>query len=240
MGIDLATIPNDSKKLKLLIVNQEQKYLSQIEKLEKENEQLERKAEILVDEIQLLRHKIFGRSSEKLTEEEQLQMRLFDEGSEEAQPIETIEVPSYQRRKRGRRPLPESLPRVKVVHDIPEEEKICSCGARLVQIGEDVSEQLEFIPAKIWVARHIRPKYTCKACEGASVEDGEKVDKDSSTSASDDSQEHSHCIAACVCIGEQVLRCPSVLPPGEDVSPNWDRYSSSNDVPMGFRGWQEV
>jgi transposase len=177
MGIDLATIPNDSKKLKLLIVNQEQKYLSQIEKLEKENEQLERKAEILVDEIRLLRHKIFGRSSEKLTEEEQLQMRLFDEGSEEAQPIETIEVPSYQRRKRGRRPLPESLPRVEVVHDIPEEEKICSCGARLVQIGEDVSEQLEFIPAKIWVARHIRPKYTCKACEGASVEDGEKVIK---------------------------------------------------------------
>lgn len=177
MGIDLATIPNDSKKLKLLIVNQEQKYLSQIEKLEKENEQLERKAEILVDEIRLLRHKIFGRSSEKLTEEEQLQMRLFDEGSEEAQPIETIEVPSYQRRKRGRRPLPESLPRVEVVHDIPEEEKICSCGARLVQIGEDISEQLEFIPAKIWVARHIRPKYTCKACEGASVEDGEKVIK---------------------------------------------------------------
>ena len=56
-----------------------------------------------------------------------------------------------------------------VVHDIPEEEKVCACGCRLSRIGEEVSEKLDIVPQKIRVMRHIRPKYACRACEG--VED---------------------------------------------------------------------
>ncbi len=62
--------------------------------------------------------------------------------------------------------MPESLPRVEVVHDIDEEEKVCGCGAALERIGEEVSEKLDIIPAIIRVIRHIRPKYGCRSCEG--------------------------------------------------------------------------
>ncbi len=166
MGIDVAALPNNIEELKLLVA-----------KLGNENARLELKAEVLSDELELLRYKIFGRRSEKLTEEERLQMHLFDEaeqGSAKEKPVETIEVSPHQRRKRGRRPLPESLRREEIVHDIPEEEKVCSCGAALVRIGEDTSERLGFVPAKVWAIRHIRPKYVCKACEG---EEGEKAVK---------------------------------------------------------------
>ena len=53
---------------------------------------------------------------------------------------------------------------------LPEAEKVCPCGAALTRIGEEVSEKLDIVPAKIQVIRHIRPnKYACLACEG--VED---------------------------------------------------------------------
>jgi transposase len=58
------------------------------------------------------------------------------------------------------------LPREEVLHDIPEQEKICGCGQRLVRIGEETSEQVEIIPQQIKVIRHVRPKYACKNCEG--------------------------------------------------------------------------
>lgn len=46
---------------------------------------------------------------------------------------------------------------------------MCSCGCELKRIGEEISEQLDIVPAKIQVIRHIRPKYACPVCEG--VED---------------------------------------------------------------------
>ena len=70
------------------------------------------------------------------------------------------------RKKRGRRPLPADLPRVDRVIDIPEEDKICACGSLLVKIGEEISEKLNIVPARIEVIRTIRFKYACKQCEG--------------------------------------------------------------------------
>jgi transposase len=69
----------------------------------------------------------------------------------------------------SRRPLPKYLPRVEVVHDIEEEDKVCVCGQRLSRICEDTCEKLDYIPAKVRVEYRNRPKYACKACEG--VED---------------------------------------------------------------------
>ena len=99
------------------------------------------------------------------------QLLLFDipEVDPEAGVEEEVEVPAHSRKKSGRKPLPENLPRVEVVHDIAEEEKVCGCGAALERIGEEVSEKLDIIPAIIRVIRHIRPKYGCRCCEG--VED---------------------------------------------------------------------
>jgi len=66
--------------------------------------------------------------------------------------------------------LPPDLPRVDVIHDIPEEEKQCECGVELSLIGQDVSEKLDYVPAKIRVIRNIRLKYACKSCEGVESE----------------------------------------------------------------------
>jgi transposase len=103
-----------------------------------------------------------------------LKHSLFDEAEltleaapKEKQPEESVEVAAHRRAKPGRRPLPADLPREEVVHDIPEEEKKCSCcGTPLVRIGEETSEKLDIIPARMKVIRHIRPKYACKECEG--------------------------------------------------------------------------
>jgi transposase len=76
----------------------------------------------------------------------------------------TVEVEKYTRLKKGRKPLPDNLPRVEIVHNIDEQEKVCHCGAELSKIGEEVSEKLDIIPAVIKVIRHVRPKYSCKQC----------------------------------------------------------------------------
>jgi transposase len=66
----------------------------------------------------------------------------------------------------GRKPLPASLPRQTVLHDVPPEQRVCpDCGGQQTCIGQDVREQLEYIPASLVVLEHIRPKYACRACE---------------------------------------------------------------------------
>ena len=115
---------------------------------------------------------MFGRKSEKLFGGSP-QLLLFDmpeiDPETEPETEEKVGIEAHTRKKAGRKPLPESLPRVEVVHDIAEEEKVCDCGAAVERIGEEVSEKLDIIPAIIRVIRHIRPKYGCRSCEG--VED---------------------------------------------------------------------
>ncbi|MGD9660562.1 MAG: IS66 family transposase [Porticoccaceae bacterium] len=129
----------------------------------------------LEQRIRLLNLIIYGPKSEKKPRTGQAQqLSLFDEAEQTAeehkpQTFEEACAPAGTRRKRGRRPIPADLPRVEIIHDLPESEKACPCGAVLVRIGEEVSEKLDIVPAKIQVVRHIRPKYACRTCEG--VED---------------------------------------------------------------------
>jgi len=79
---------------------------------------------------------------------------------------DSISIKEHTRTKRGRKPLPENLPRVEVIHDLIESEKVCPHdGEKLKEIGRETSEQLEFIPAKIRVIKHIRLKYACPCCQ---------------------------------------------------------------------------
>ncbi|MEW5910825.1 MAG: IS66 family transposase, partial [Thermodesulfobacteriota bacterium] len=125
--------------------------------------------ESLEERIRLLQKELFGRKTEKQPKADQHQLLLFDEADEPEPEPEKITVPAHTRKKSGRKPLPAELPRVDVVLDIPENEKVCGCGCELSPIGEDTSEKLDIIPAKILVIRYIRKKYACKNCEG--VED---------------------------------------------------------------------
>jgi transposase len=170
MGGEITVLPADVEGLQRLV-----------RQLQHDNSVLRGKTEVLEDELRLLRHKLFGRRSEQYSAEELRQASLFDEAewiSEEQKrkPLETtIEVSSHRRGKRGRKPLPADLPREEVLHDISEEEKICSCGEPLVRIGEESSEQVEIIPQQIKVIRHVRPKYACSNCEGIEGEKAVKI-----------------------------------------------------------------
>jgi transposase len=166
MNFSVSTLPDDTESLKQMLVSLGEDFVD----LQKRYDQ---ETDLLLEQIRHLRAQLFGRKSEKGSADALAQpLPLFDmpepDLSEESVSEKEIEVPAHTR-KRGRRSLPEDLPRVEVVHDLADDEKVCGCGSELSRIGEEVSEQLDIVPAKIQVIRNIRPKYACRQCEG--VED---------------------------------------------------------------------
>jgi len=165
MSASSSELPHDAAALRELALRQQRELEASAEKLEARDEELR----VLREYVRLLKHHRFGRTSERRAEG---QFGLFDEaeaeaGAAEAEEAEESEVavPAHTRRKRGRRPLPEWIPRAEVLHDLPEAQKRCPADGRaLERIGEESSEQLEFIPARLRVLRHVRPKYACPAC----------------------------------------------------------------------------
>jgi len=163
--------PENIDDLKALLVAKDEQILIR-EKLVSEKDQ---RIALLEEQLQLLRHKCFGASSEKASSD---QLHLFNEAEASVEP-QTAEdddpvVPEHKRRKRGRKPIDANLPRVTIEHDIPEAEKICACGCQKTRIGEETSEQLDIIPPKVQVMRHVRYKYACRSCEGTE-DDGPTV-----------------------------------------------------------------
>ncbi len=65
--------------------------------------------------------------------------------------------------------MPADLPRIEVIHELPEHELTCTCGCRKHAIGEEISEQLEIVPMQIRVIKHIRKVYACRGCETAPI-----------------------------------------------------------------------
>ncbi len=128
------------------------------------------------EENRWLKAQLFGRSSEKIPAEARNpdQAWLFNEAEALAAIAQavphTITVPAHERGKRGRKKLDARLPRVDVVHDLPEEQKVCTeHGVALVRFGEEKSEQLDYQPARVRVIRNIRPKYSCPCCEKVAI-----------------------------------------------------------------------
>lgn len=170
MNFDVTTLPNDADALKRIITDIQGNFIGLQKEFEGLQLRYDKETGLLLEQIRHLRYKLFGTKSEKA--DDHVTLPLFDMPEPEAEPSEPedkVEIPAHTRKKRGRKPLPAELPRVDVVHDIPEDEKICGCGCELSRIGEEVSEQLDIVPAKIQVIRNIRPKYACRQCEG--VED---------------------------------------------------------------------
>ncbi|MHB8847029.1 MAG: IS66 family transposase [Burkholderiales bacterium] len=114
----------------------------------------------------------FGVKSEALSVE---QRDLFEESwQEDASALEAAveqmepKLPK-PRIRAGRQPLPDHLPRIEHRHE-PASCQCGQCGADLIKISEDVSEQLDVVPAKFFVHRHIRPQYACRTCETMTAE----------------------------------------------------------------------
>jgi transposase len=145
MNDERAALPDDVEQLKALVLSSR----AEVEHLK-----------LIIAKLKRLQ---FGRHSEKLDREiEQLELRL-----EELQVLAVAAVPLSAEKPAAqvpvRRPLPEHLPRTRIEHT-----PACACpdcGAAMRKIGEDVSEILDYVPARFRVIQHVRPKMACPACE---------------------------------------------------------------------------
>jgi transposase len=161
--MDSIELPDDREALRELAHRQQEQLDEKSSLIDAQAQELR----TLREYIRLLKHVRFGRKSEQSTE---AQIALFNEAENTAEETgeeedASIHVEAHTRRKRGRKPIPEWIPRVEILHDLADEEKVCSeDGTALERIGEEVSEQLEFIPARFRVLRHVRPKYACPTC----------------------------------------------------------------------------
>ena len=119
----------------------------------------------LEEMMRQMRGEKFGASSEKISEE---QLRLFNlEESDSILPENELkeEVESYTRKKGGRKSLSKNLKIIRVEHDLSPEQKQCPCGCgEMEKIGEEISEQVHYVPAKYEVIENVRFKYACKKC----------------------------------------------------------------------------
>jgi transposase len=136
----------------------------------------ERRIRLLEEALRILQADRYGASREKLHVVPG-QSELFNEAETIAELNEVLGVevnlkatPQREDKpttgaKAGRKAIAAHLPRVPVVHDLPESERQCACGSTLIEIGSEISEQLDYVAPKIQVLRHVRKKYACPGCE---------------------------------------------------------------------------
>jgi transposase len=123
---------------------------------------------------QLLRHR-YGQKRERVDENQLFLFAAQIVAASQRQAVEAMAAksPSSQppagdkakpkRNGHGRKPLPASLERRRVVFDLDESQRQCPhCHSEMQRIGEDVSERLEFVPASLYVIQEVRPQYACK------------------------------------------------------------------------------
>jgi transposase len=165
----------DVEALKALIAAQHDEKQRKLEELARLRE--EHQAELAAHAQQIehlklvlekLRRMLFGRKSERVSIQlDQLELQLEEMEAIHAAlasvPVGDTE-PDDAGAKPARKPLPEHLPRQTVTHK-PKQTCCPECSGDLRQLGEDVSEQLDYVPESFRVIRHVRPKFACSNCE---------------------------------------------------------------------------
>jgi transposase len=136
----------------------------------------ERRIRLLEEALRILQADRYGASREKL-QVAPGQSELFNEAETIAELNEVLgaevnlkATPQREDKpstgiKAGRKAIAAHLPRVQILHDIAENERQCACGGTLIEIGAEVSEQLDYVAPKIQVLQHVRKKYACPGCE---------------------------------------------------------------------------
>src|ERR1700675_793523 len=154
-------------ELKALIFSQRAQLLSKDEQLQSRDNEIEH-LKLLIAKLRRMQ---FGRKSEKLDRQiEQLELRLDELEASRAEKIaSTFATPTVapvvnQPPTRARQPLPAHLPR-ETRKVLPKQEACPDCGGKLKQLGEDVSETLEYVPEHFKVIRQVRPKLACACCD---------------------------------------------------------------------------
>src|SRR5690606_38985761 len=112
-----------------------------------------------------LRRQQFGRRAESLDGLAQFELGLDDKiCALDTEITAAGNAPRGERQQPIRKPLPAHLPRDVALHQ-PASCQCPDCGGALRRIGEDIAEQLEYVPARFRVIRHVRPKFACARCE---------------------------------------------------------------------------
>jgi transposase len=122
--------------------------------------------------LDLLLRRLYGPKNERFDPD---QLLLFEESAEgqsneaSAPQAAATEEPATPTKKpnakpHGRRQLPKNLPRRPVHHELSDSERLCRCGQLRLDIGADVSEQLDYQPASFFVWQHWVHKYLCPHC----------------------------------------------------------------------------
>ncbi|MBX3433469.1 MAG: IS66 family transposase [Pirellulales bacterium] len=179
MTLAIDELPNDVAALKRFIVEREQQRESLIAQIREEaTRQLEAErerhaAELKAALLAILR-RYYGPRSETFDPRqlllfgETVEQMPLDEGAiaeESGEPL--VSRRPRKRHNHGRSPLPDSLERIEIEHDLADAEKPCpACGCERCRIGAEISEQLEFFPAAFKVLKHVRHKYGCAKCDG--------------------------------------------------------------------------
>lgn len=168
---DPTTLPDDPVVLKTMLAQVMAEYKKELLL----NEKLQHRLELL------LRQK-YGRKSETIDWENGLFSKeiieaILSAAQDSANVPAVKETISYERSKpdkkgHGRQVLPASLPRIRHEIDVPEDEKVCSvCGELKLRIREEITEQLEFVPASLVVNQFVRPVYACAQKHEVSIAD---------------------------------------------------------------------
>ena len=173
-------LPNDVATLKAMVLAQR----AENDRLATERERLAHEEQVLTAEVHrleaqnarldhivsVLRRAQFGRRSEKQISDDQIALALedieTDQGVEDAAAEMSdaiVKREGINNRRANRGHLPKHLPREEIVIE-PENKECPCCGGDLHVIGEDVSERLDRIPAKLKVIVTRRPKYACRSC----------------------------------------------------------------------------
>ena len=187
MALTFDDLPDDAATLKAMIVAaraendrldaERQRLAHDTRVLAAEVDRLTARGERLDHIISVLRRAQFGRRSEKI-DADQIELALEDietqHGAEDAA-AETAEAIVKAERTRTRRAnrghLPKHLPREEIIVE-PLATSCPCCGGDLHVIGEDVSERLDRVPARLRVIVTRRPKYACRSCEKTGADHG--------------------------------------------------------------------
>jgi transposase len=172
-------LPDNPALLRQIIAQQQ----ATIEELTHANEGLHHRLDLLL-------RRLYGPSAERI---DPRQLLLFGLQMNAAPPEASPGAPAVDgpiadaatvaSRGHGRRRLPSDLPRHRVEHPVPADELNCPCcGKERRKIGEEVSEQLDYTPASLFILQHVRPKMACPQCqEGVAIADkpveGQVIDK---------------------------------------------------------------
>ena len=125
----------------------------------------------LSGQLHYLKRQLFGKKSEKLDPAQRLLFEnLYDEVKAKVEEQRQPKAKKVKARKnsnhKGRKPLPENLPREIIEIEPDQDEKICSaCNNEKQRIGEEVTEKLEYVPASFKVKKYVRYKYACRQCQ---------------------------------------------------------------------------